>query len=108
MRRLFWVAFGATVGVWAVRRVDRALQALTPPALAASLADALGELGEAVRDFALDVREGMAEREAELRAELGLDADPQPALETPPRRLEIPSGPSDRLPFPTPRTGRDA
>ena len=113
MRRLFWTAFGAAVGVLAVRRVGRAAEALTPPALAASLSEAVAELGEAVRDFAADVREGMAERESELRSELGLDEDraawDDQALAVPARRRHaLRARPADRLPLPTPRTGRDA
>ena len=112
MRRLFWTAFGATVGVLAVRRVSRAAEALTPPALAHSLSEAIAELGEAVRDFAADVREGMAERESELRSELGLDEDRSARDDAPAvlagRRPALHARPVDRLPLPTSRTGRDA
>jgi hypothetical protein len=72
MRRLFWVALGATVGVLVVRRVTRAAQAYTPEGVARSLSG----LGEGLREMASVVREGMAEREAELRAALGADAHP--------------------------------
>ena len=88
MRRLFWVALGATVGVLVVRRVTRAAQAYTPEGVgrsAASLADGLRELADAVR-------EGMAEREQELRVALGVDAgtiDPEQARTL----LEDPTGP---------------
>jgi len=88
VRRLFWVALGATVGVLVVRRVTRAAQAYTPEGVgrsAASLADGLRELADAVR-------EGMAEREQELRVALGVDAgtiDPEQARTL----LEDPTGP---------------
>ncbi len=73
MRRLFWTALGATAGVLIVRRVSQTAQRFSPEGVAGSLTGALGGLTEAVRDFAADVREGMAEREHELRAGLGLD-----------------------------------
>jgi hypothetical protein len=80
VKRLFWLALGAVVGVLVVRRLTAAVDTLTP----AGLADSLGDLGEAVRDFAADVRVGMAHREAELRAALGIDG-PSPNGETPAR-----------------------
>jgi hypothetical protein len=77
VRRLFWTALGAAAGVLIVRRVSQTAQRFSPEGVAGSLAGsltgALGGLTEAVRDFAADVREGMAEREHELRAGLGLD-----------------------------------
>jgi len=73
VRRLFWTALGATAGVLIVRRVSQTAQRFSPEGVAGSLTGALGGLTEAVRDFAADVREGMAEREHELRAGLGLD-----------------------------------
>jgi hypothetical protein len=66
MRRLFWMALGATGGVLLVRRVSRAAQAYTPAGVASGLGDGL-------RDLAAAVREGMGEREAELRTALGMD-----------------------------------
>ena len=76
MRRLFWVALGATVGILVVRRVSRAAQSYTPEGVARSLSG----IGDGLRDLAATVREGMAEREAELRAALGADAtDPHAA-----------------------------
>ena len=73
MRRLFWLALGATAGVLVMRQATRAAQALSPAGLSQSLGGALGELTETVRDFADEVGAGMVERESELRAELGLD-----------------------------------
>ncbi len=66
MPRLFYIALGAAVGVVTVRRAARAVSTLTPQHLA-------GSLVESVQDFLADVREGMAEREDELRQALGLD-----------------------------------
>ena len=72
-RRLFYVALGASVGVLVVRRASRAAQRFTPAGVQAGLAGALGGLGDAIREFGAEVRAGMAEREQELRAGLGLD-----------------------------------
>ena len=70
MRRVFWVALGASVGVLVVRRLSRTAAAYTPQALGRSVAGA----AESLRDLASIVREGMAEREQELRLALGVDA----------------------------------
>ena len=57
MRRLFWVALGATAGVLVVRRVTRAAQAYTPEGMARSLSG----LGDGLRELAAAVpREGCA------------------------------------------------
>ena len=68
---LYFVA-GAVVGVAATQRTRRAKQAvkasLTPSAIAADLADAIGEIGHAMGSFAADVRAGMEDRQAELSA----------------------------------------
>ncbi len=72
-RRLFYVALGATVGILVVRRVSRAAQRFTPAGVQSGLVGAIGGLGDALRDFGTDVRAGMAEREQQLRTDLGLD-----------------------------------
>ena len=72
-RRLVYIAFGAAAGILAVQRASRAAQRLTPAGLQTSLATSLGGLGDSLREFAELVREGMAEREQELRVTLGLD-----------------------------------
>jgi Family of unknown function (DUF6167) len=69
VRRLFWVALGATVGVVVVRRVSRAAQAFTPEGIGHSVTAAV----DALRELAEDVRAGMAEREQELRVALGVE-----------------------------------
>ena len=72
MRRTFYLAVGAALGVAATRRTrrakDAAKAALTPDSLAGNIADAIAELGHAVGSFAADVRAGMAERESQLVA----------------------------------------
>jgi hypothetical protein len=70
VRRLFWVALGASVGVLVVRRLTRTAQAYTPEGIGRSVSS----LGEGLRELAEAIREGMAEREAELRVALGVDA----------------------------------
>ncbi len=88
MRRLFWVALGATVGVLAVRKVTRAAQAYTPEGFGRSAAG----LADGFRDLADAIREGMAEREQELRIALGVDAgtvEPEQARAL----LDHPTGP---------------
>ena len=72
IRRLFWLGLGAALGALIVRRLTRAAQALTPQSMAASLADALRELGSGIRDFGEDVRAAMSDREGELRDALGI------------------------------------
>jgi hypothetical protein len=94
VRRLFWTALGAAVGVYAVRRVSRVAQAYTP----AGVADGLSDFGDGLRELAAAVREGMAERESELRVALGIDADTagqDPRLDAASARalLDDPTGP---------------
>ncbi|MCW2723248.1 MAG: hypothetical protein JWN35_169 [Frankiales bacterium] len=72
-RRMFYIALGATVGVLVVRRASQAAARFTPAGVQTSVIGAFGGLGEAIRDFGADIRAGMAEREDELRVELGLD-----------------------------------
>ena len=81
MRRVFWMALGATMGVLVVRRVSRAAQAYTPEGIGRSLTAAV----DSVRELVDDVRAGMAERERELRVALGvepgtMDAEDAPGL----------------------------
>jgi hypothetical protein len=66
MPRLFYIALGAAAGIVAVRRAAAAAAALSPNSVA-------GSLVAAVKEFADDVREGMAVRENELRAVFTLE-----------------------------------
>jgi hypothetical protein len=68
MRRLFWLGIGLAVGALVVRAVTKKAQSLTPGGLAASARDSAAGLLDTVRDFVDDVRDGMAEREAEIHA----------------------------------------
>jgi hypothetical protein len=67
MRRLFYISLGVTIGVMAARKATRLVESLSPESLGASAS-------RAVVDFVADVREGMAVREAQLRAALEYDA----------------------------------
>ncbi|MFJ3924386.1 hypothetical protein [Streptomyces sp. NPDC090022] len=75
-RRTFWFTAGAAAGVWATTKVNRKLKQLTPESLAAQAADKALEAGHRLKDFALDVKAGMLQREDELNDALGLRADP--------------------------------
>lgn len=72
-RRLFYIALGATAGVLIVRKLTSAAHKMTPAGVQSSLSGSMGNLADAIRSFGAEVREGMAEREDELRTELGLD-----------------------------------
>ena len=69
MRRLFYIAFGATAGVLVVRRVSKAANKWTPEGIAAQA----GGAGERVAEWWAEVKVLAAQREAELREALGLD-----------------------------------
>jgi hypothetical protein len=66
--RIFYVVLGATAGVLLVRRITRAAESWTPEGMS-------NRLGAAISGFLDDVRDGMAEREADLREALGIDTD---------------------------------
>jgi hypothetical protein len=67
MKRLFWLGLGIAVGVVAVRQVTKAAQAV-PANLAEGARNSAAGLLDSVKDFIADVRDGMAEREAEIHA----------------------------------------
>ncbi|MFF8033228.1 MULTISPECIES: hypothetical protein [unclassified Streptomyces] len=75
-RRTFWFTTGVAAGVWATTKVNRKLKQLTPEHLAVAAANKAIEAGGRLRDrtvdFALEVRDHMARREAELGDALGL------------------------------------
>jgi len=70
MRRLFYIAFGAAAGVLVVRRVSAAANKWTPEGLAAQA----GGAGERLAAWWGEVQAYSAQREAELREALGLEA----------------------------------
>jgi hypothetical protein len=90
MRRLFWVALGASLGVLIFRRLSRAAGKLTPQGIAASLGAGLEELAYSLRDFAEDVRAAMSAHESALRAAAGLDSGvPPEESDGPPERSSV-------------------
>ncbi|KUH39707.1 DUF6167 family protein [Streptomyces kanasensis] len=91
-RRAFWFTAGAAAGAWATTKVNRKLRQLTPESLAAQAADKAVEAGHRLKEFALDVRAGMLQRETELEEALGLDAPVDPALPGPRRTALGPGG----------------
>jgi hypothetical protein len=82
MRRLFWtgigVGLGATAGILVAKRLRKTREALTPSGIAGALAGAVSGLTDAIREFTVEVKAGMAEREAELNDALGFGGDPYP------------------------------
>jgi hypothetical protein len=84
MRRMFWLAVGAGAAVVATRRARRVAESVSP----GGISDRVTGLGEVAREFAADVRVGMAIRELELRESLGLTDGPGDgtAAEHEPRR----------------------
>ncbi len=100
-RRAFWFGAGAAAGVWATTKVNRKLRSLTPESLAAKAADQAVAAGYRLRDFALDVRAGMAQRESELNEALGLTAPVDPA----PHHPELPARATPRTLPGDPRRG---
>lgn len=80
MNRGFWVAVGASAGIYATVRTRRVVQSFTPDGLRDRAAGwALG--AQLMRDA---VAEGMVERETELRLRLGVPLpDDTKSIETP-------------------------
>jgi hypothetical protein len=74
IKRVFWVALGASVGVVAVHRAGKAAKKLAPGNLAYSAGAVPGRIAAAWQDFSEDVRSAAAEREFELYHTLGVDA----------------------------------
>jgi hypothetical protein len=75
VKRIYYFGAGIALGVAATRRTRRAKEAakqalkakVTPSAIAADVADAIAELGNAVGAFASDVRQGAVNRRASYR-----------------------------------------
>ncbi|WP_427018034.1 hypothetical protein ACQCSX_05355 [Pseudarthrobacter sp. P1] len=70
MKTIFWLAAGIAIGVVGVRKYSQVRGSLGPE----GLNRAVGKLSDSFLEFADAIREGSAEREAELRAALGVDA----------------------------------
>lgn len=70
MSRAIWFLAGAGAGVYSVVRARRAAEAFTPD----GLSDRLAGLSLGLHLFGEEVRTGAAEKEADVRARLGLQA----------------------------------
>jgi len=68
VNRLLWFTAGAGVGVYALSRVRRAAEVLTPD----GLADRMAGWSVGLSLFREEVRAGAAEKETDLRERLGL------------------------------------
>ena len=73
-RRVFWllvgVGFGFGVSFWLMRFVRATADRYAPEKVSADVAGALRGFGTDLREAAREGREGMREREAELRTQL--------------------------------------
>jgi hypothetical protein len=65
---MLWLGIGLAVGALVVRAVTKKARAFTPEGLAASARDSANGVLGSVREFIDDVRDGMAEREADIHA----------------------------------------
>jgi hypothetical protein len=81
LKRTFWFATGAGAGfggaMWVRRQVLRTVQRYTPEQVQADVSDSVRRLGTDVVDAVRSGRAAMADREAELRAELRPGAGPE-------------------------------
>jgi hypothetical protein len=66
--RVLWLGIGIGIGVAAVTRAQRAARSLSPDAIAGRAVQGLG-------GFWRDVRDGMREREEQLREATGLSGE---------------------------------
>lgn len=73
-KRLFWllmgIGFGFGVSFWLMRFVRSTMERYTPEKVSGDLAGAIRAFGSDIRAAAVEGREAMREREAELLAEL--------------------------------------
>ncbi|MEZ5085451.1 MAG: DUF6167 family protein [Tessaracoccus sp.] len=74
MRRLFWILVGAGIAVFVVLRGKQLLQRYTPQGIQEQVTQKSQEAATTWKDFVGTMRNAMAEREAELRAELNIPA----------------------------------
>jgi hypothetical protein len=65
---MLWFSLGIAAGVAASRKARGAAHRMTPAGAAENVGDAVRELAAAVGSFGAEVRVGMLQREAELRA----------------------------------------
>ena len=82
--RIFWFAVGAGSAVYTAIKVQELARQATPKAIGQRVSGSVASLGEEFRSFTERARAAMAEREAELRAELDQPRMDQRALDQPP------------------------
>jgi hypothetical protein len=74
VRRLVWMLIGMGFGLgssfWVMRRVRETVARYSPPRVSAEVAGSVRGLGRDLRLAVAEGREAMAQREAELRAEV--------------------------------------
>ena len=74
MRRAFWVALGLGAGVTAAvltsRWIRKQTERMAPANVGRQLQDTFQDIGQLVREILEEWRKGMAEKEAEIRAQL--------------------------------------
>jgi hypothetical protein len=75
MKRLVWMGIGVAIGVIAFRKVTEAQASMQSTLGPQGLNRAVGRLADGIYDFADAIRDGMRERETDLRAALGVDSD---------------------------------
>jgi len=68
LKRALWLGIGVAVGALAVRALTNKAKAFTPSGLAGSARHSASGVIGSVRSFIDDVRDGMAEREAQIHA----------------------------------------
>jgi hypothetical protein len=74
MKRLVWMGIGVAIGVIAFRKVTEAQANMQTALGPQGLNRAVGRLADGIYDFADAIRDGMRERETDLRAALGVDS----------------------------------
>lgn len=86
MKRIFWIGVGVTATVLVIRKTRELKAKYSPPAIVNRAMDDLGDraddlggrLSVAARGFGSDFREAMAVREAQLRAGILSEGQPDP------------------------------
>lgn len=71
MKKIFWVGIGIGIGVLVARKLTSAKNMVGPD----GLNRAVGRFSDSLHDVADAFREGMNERETELKAALGVTDD---------------------------------
>jgi hypothetical protein len=74
MKRLVWMGIGVAIGVIAFRKVTEAQASMQSTLGPQGLNRAVGRLTDGIYDFADALRDGMRERETDLRSALGVDS----------------------------------